>query len=140
MICSTHGTKRLIIYKTLLHLWKFRRCTLDPMKYIPNEYFSQCTVRFTVLEFFGVGQLEGCERNTRQLVILTWRFMKLSVLTRNPLYSSPHLSFTYTGFPVSSCMNGFGFTGLTWCSISIYVYSSTVFVMLTVDILETKLQ
>jgi hypothetical protein len=40
--------------------------------------------------------------------------MKLSVLTKKPLYSSPHLSFTKTGLPVSSCINGFGFTGLTY--------------------------
>jgi hypothetical protein len=36
------------------------------------------------------------------------------VLTRNPLYSSPHLRRTNTGFPVSSCKNGFGLTGETY--------------------------
>ena len=36
------------------------------------------------------------------------------MLTRNPLYSSPHLRRTKTGFPVSSCKNGFGLTGETY--------------------------
>ena len=40
-----------------------------------------------------------------------------SVLTKKPLYSSPHLSLTYTGLPVSSCINGFGLTGLTYAKI-----------------------
>ena len=39
--------------------------------------------------------------------------MKPSVLTKKPLYSSPHLSLTNTGLPVSSCMNGLGLTGAT---------------------------
>jgi hypothetical protein len=40
------------------------------------------------------------------------RFMYASTETRNPLYSIPHLSFTMTGFPVSSFKKGLGFTGI----------------------------
>ena len=37
--------------------------------------------------------------------------MYASVLTRNPVYSMPHLSLTATSFPVSSVRNGLGLTG-----------------------------
>lgn len=45
-------------------------------------------------------------------VLANCRFMYASTETRNPLYSIPHLSFTMTGFPVSSFKNGLGFTGM----------------------------
>lgn len=48
-------------------------------------------------------------------VFASCRFMYASTDTRKPLYSMPHLSFTMTGFPVSSVKKGLGFTGMV-CS------------------------
>ncbi len=88
--------------------------------YAPYEHLSKSAVRLAILELFRVGQLQKRKIPMSESLLVqstkerrTWRFMYPSVLTKNPLYSNPHLSLTYTGLPVSSCMNGFGLTGLT---------------------------
>jgi hypothetical protein len=42
---------------------------------------------------------------------LTCKFIYPSVLTKYPLYSSPHFNFAQTCFPVRSCKKGFGLIG-----------------------------
>lgn len=53
--------KRLIIYRTLLHLKSqdkpYARDRADT-RHSPNENLSQSAVRFTVLELFGVCKLQ----------------------------------------------------------------------------------
>ena len=85
----------------------------------PNKNFSQGTIWLSVLVFLRVRQLRIDAVSSRKVKTYerrTWRFIYPSVLTKKPLYSSPHFRRTNTGFPVSSCKNGFGFTGLT-CGI-----------------------
>jgi hypothetical protein len=85
-------------------------------RYAPDEHLPQGAIRLAVLEFLRVRELGGdCELPDAWWAgIQTWRFMNPSVLTRKPLYSSPHFRRTNTGLPVSSCMNGLGLTGFTW--------------------------
>lgn len=119
---KTNALKRLIIYKTLLHLFK-ESISIKPienwgritnlMNTSPSAPFDLPSWNSSVLANY-VRRVSDNFFTSDEYSILTWRFMYASVETKKPRYSSPHFSLTAIALPVKSCKKGFGFTGATY--------------------------